>query len=120
MHKPSFVPKRDYPTYEPELLSQSSQKKILGVPGEALDQNEARPVYHPAVTFHHRVDSPSLDVEFRVAADGSCTAILLTTTGDARFDRHAVQTLNSWRWRARQENGRSVASTEVVRLRRTR
>lgn len=121
VHRPSFIPKTDYPTYEPELLSQNSgESEVLGVPGRALDQNEARPVYHPPVIFNQMVDRPSLDVQFQVAPDGSCTAILLTSTGDSYFDQQAVRTLNTWRWRARQEGGRPVASTENVRLRRTR
>lgn len=117
---PSFIPKTDYPVYKAEIIASNetagSGSKILGVPGEALDRNAARPLYHPAVVSQRHSDYPWLDVRFELRADASFEVYLISSTGDPVFDQIALQTLRSWKWKPKTVRGRPVASTELVRL----
>lgn len=116
--RPSFTPQSDYPIAVTN--DSDSPEKILGVPGERLKDEAARPIFHPAVVTKRRVDYSWLQVRFEVRVDGSCRPTLESSTGDPIFDQEALQTLRRWRWKPLTVEGHAVACTVSVRLTRTR
>lgn len=132
---PSFdLPEPDYPTAAPRSASGGAPAQYPQAPqqlaannglgrdphGELflLDEEEARPTYHPAVVIEEWRDEQWLTVQFDIAPNGRFRVSLLEGTGDPALDAIALKTLREWRWQPKTIKRRPVASTEVLRLKR--
>lgn len=83
-----------------------------------LDEEPARPVYHPAVVIDGWRDEKWLTVRFDVGPNGRFRVALLEGTGDPAIDALALQILRQWRWEPKRVKRHPVASTEILRLKR--
>lgn len=83
-----------------------------------LDEDPARPLYHPAVVIDGWRDEQWLTVQFDVAPNGRFRVALLEGTGDPALDALALDILRQWRWKPKTVRRRPVASTEILRLKR--
>ena len=83
-----------------------------------LDEEPARPVYHPAVVIDGWRDEKWLTVRFDVSPNGRFRVALLEGTGEPVLDALALQILRQWRWEPKRVKRHPVASTEILRLKR--
>ena len=58
----------------------------------------------------------SVRVRIDIAADGTFTAKLVTSSGNVEIDQLVLNALNKWKWKAALQNGVPVASTERFRF----
>ena len=83
-----------------------------------LDEEPARPIYHPAVVIDGWRDEQWLTVRFDISANGRFRVTLLEGTGDPALDALALDILRQWRWEPRKVKRRPTPSTEILRLKR--
>ena len=80
----------------------------------------AEPAYQPAPTIPRTMRNASLktfvSARFEIAADGSCTVILVSSSGDATLDQLTLQTLQQWKWQPATQNGQPIPSSRRVRI----
>jgi protein TonB len=55
-------------------------------------------------------------VRFEIAADGSCSVSLRTSTGNSQLDADTIETLRQWRWRPALRDGEPVPSVQNLRV----
>lgn len=135
------LPEPDYPQAEPrarpiaagksrgESLPSSPQRVVAahGLGGDTaaeselflLDEDPARPLHHPPVVIDGWRDEQWLTVQFEVAPNGRFRVALLEGTGDPALDARALEILRGWRWKPKTVRRRPVASTEILRLKRS-
>jgi hypothetical protein len=83
-----------------------------------LDEQEARPIYHPGIVIDGWRDEKWLTVRFDVFPNGRFRVGLLEGTGDPALDALALSILRQWRWQPKTVHRRPVASSEILRLKR--
>ena len=55
-------------------------------------------------------------VKVNIAADGTFTVILRTTSGNQEIDRRVLAALNKWKWKPALKDGVAVDSTRLFRF----
>lgn len=55
-------------------------------------------------------------VRVEIAADGSFTPVLLTSSGNAEIDRRVLSALKAWKWKPALKNGFPLPSTQLFRF----
>jgi TonB family protein len=83
------------------------------------DEEAAYPTYHPSVVIDGWVDEQALYIRFDLQASGAFRASIVEGTGTPAFDAIALKVVRQWKWQPKRVRGRPVASTEVIRLRRS-
>ncbi len=58
----------------------------------------------------------SVRVKVEIAADGSFSVTLLTSSGDTDIDRRVLDALKRWKWKPALQDGQPVASTQRFRF----
>lgn len=120
---PSPSPNENPPSNSPTRLTASNglgAARTEAVDSELflLDEEPARPVYHPAVVIDEWRDEQWLTVRFDISPNGRFRVALLEGTGDPALDALALDILRQWRWEPKKVKRRPVASTEILRLKR--
>jgi TonB family protein len=70
-------------------------------------------------SLRHQNLRTSVRVHFDIGADGSCSASLMGSTGNAELDSIVLSACNRWRARPRLEEGVPVSSTQRITVRFT-
>jgi protein TonB len=129
VHEREPAPAPESPSAEPEPEPQPATPNaapsppVVSPPSPIAQPSltAARPVYNPLPTIpdelRDRASTTEALARFAIAADGKVSVELVRPTPDPLLNRAILETLRTWRFAPAMENGKPVASSQVLRIR---
>jgi protein TonB len=115
--KPEPTPPAPQPQPQPTPAPAPKPQAPPPPAGPTLDAQPSNQVY-PDIPDELKTGDyeSSVRVKVEIAADGSFSVTLLSSSGDAGIDQRVLDALKRWHWKPALQDGQPVASTERFRF----